>query len=404
MSTGGTLGTPADLRFLFHAAARRGRARRSAPTSRPRARMSWTRSPPSSSTRRHRAAVPGGRSRRLPPPRAHRALQAPQARPPCRRPLDHAGQSDLDRATRYRRRSAPGVCPRIESGAHDPFRNQRQNAELATDAGGTARAPRHAPGGVGCFDSTSAVVYANTAFTMLTGAAARRLARGGAAGRASCATLGDAPRRIRIANRMPISGTLFRIDAELIGLVLDVGAHEARRGAGRGAVGAAAGGDVRRLGPDPEALFEVVAEEAGRLLHARSAATIRYEGDYALTSGAGRATTSAGSRRLAGAAGGLRRADRAGLARGRAGADRQLRGRARRGRRADVPARLPVLHGRDPRPASSAQGSMGLAPRSSRSNHSFAIFQSRFTVSREIFNASAVSSRVSPPKNRISTT
>ena len=43
-------------------------------------------------------------------------------------------------------------------------------------------------------------------------------------------------------------------------------------------------------------------------------------------------------------------------------------------------------------------------PPSSRSNHSFAIFQSRLTVSREMCNASAVSSTVRPPKNRISTT
>ena len=37
-------------------------------------------------------------------------------------------------------------------------------------------------------------------------------------------------------------------------------------------------------------------------------------------------------------------------------------------------------------------------PRSSRSSHNLAIFQSRFTVSRETSNASAVSSRLSPAK------
>jgi len=141
-----------------------------------------------------------------------------------------------------------------------------------------------APGGVGCFDSALAVVYANTAFTMLTG-----LQPGGVADEGPLAgelrALGDAPRRIRIANRMPISGTLFRIDSELIGLVLDVGAHEAV------AALAEEQSALRRVAtfvasdPDPEALFQVVAEEAGRLLHARSAATIRYEGDYALTVG-----------------------------------------------------------------------------------------------------------------------
>jgi ribonuclease BN (tRNA processing enzyme) len=46
-------------------------------------------------------------------------------------------------------------------------------------------------------------------------------------------------------------------------------------------------------------------------------------------------------------------------------------------------------------------GHCGAPPRSSRSSQSFAIFQSRITVSRETLSASAVSSRVSPPKNRI---
>src|SRR3954453_2188406 len=116
-----------------------------------------------------------------------------------------------------------------------------------------------APGGVGCFDSTSAVVYANTAFTMLTG-----LQPGGSVDEGPLASelraLGDAPRRIRIANRMPISGTLFRIDAELVGLVLDVGAHEAV------AALAEEQSALRRVAPfvashpAPEALFPLVAE------------------------------------------------------------------------------------------------------------------------------------------------
>src|SRR4051794_21126502 len=37
--------------------------------------------------------------------------------------------------------------------------------------------------------------------------------------------------------------------------------------------------------PDPRAVFEAVAEEAGRLLGARSAATIRYDGAFAVTVG-----------------------------------------------------------------------------------------------------------------------
>ena len=61
-------------------------------------------------------------------------------------------------------------------------------------------------------------------------------------------------------------------------MVLDGGAHEALALGRRGAVGAAAGRDLRRPDPEPEAVFQAVAEEAGRLLRARSAATIRYEG------------------------------------------------------------------------------------------------------------------------------
>ena len=38
-------------------------------------------------------------------------------------------------------------------------------------------------------------------------------------------------------------------------------------------------------GPEPAAVFGIVAEEAGRLLRARSSATIRYDGDTAVTVG-----------------------------------------------------------------------------------------------------------------------
>jgi hypothetical protein len=44
------------------------------------------------------------------------------------------------------------------------------------------------------------------------------------------------------------------------------------------------------------------------------------------------------------------------------------------------------------------------SPRSSRRNHAFASFQSRFTVSLDTARTSAVSSTVNPPKNRNSTT
>src|SRR3954447_21745774 len=66
-----------------------------------------------------------------------------------------------------------------------------------------------------------------------------------------------------------------------------------RRGATLRASGArAAGGRGRRLagpGADPAEIFRAVAEEAGRLLGARSSATIRYDGDVALTVGRWRA-------------------------------------------------------------------------------------------------------------------
>src|SRR3954466_12875010 len=146
-----------------------------------------------------------------------------------------------------------------------------------------------APGGIGCFDSALRVVYTNTAFTMTTGAQAGRVLDEGllmAELRAMAAGSG-APRRGRIvgAGRMPISGTLFRVDHALIGMVLDGGAHEAL------AAVVEEQSALRRVAtfvasdPEPAALFHLVAEEAGRLLHARSAATIRYEGDFALTVG-----------------------------------------------------------------------------------------------------------------------
>ena len=61
-------------------------------------------------------------------------------------------------------------------------------------------------------------------------------------------------------------------------MVLDAGAHEAL------ALLAEEQSALRRVAtlvassPEPEAVFQAVAEEAGRLLHVRSAATIRYDG------------------------------------------------------------------------------------------------------------------------------
>src|SRR4051794_27469511 len=143
-----------------------------------------------------------------------------------------------------------------------------------------------APGGVGCFDPAARVVYANTAFTMTTGLqTGQRVEEEPLASELSA--LRHAPRRVRFAqpHRMPVSGTLFRLDRARVGLVLDAGAHEAL------AALAEEQSALRRVAtfvasdPEPEALFTVVAEEAGRLLHARSAATIRYEDEHALTVG-----------------------------------------------------------------------------------------------------------------------
>jgi signal transduction histidine kinase len=96
-----------------------------------------------------------------------------------------------------------------------------------------------------------------------------------------------APRRVRLGGerRMPVSGTLFTLEDGLVGMVLDAGAHEAL------AVLAEEQSALRRVAtlvassPEPEAVFQAVAAEAGRLLHARSAATIRYDGGQAWTVG-----------------------------------------------------------------------------------------------------------------------
>src|SRR4051794_34086663 len=145
------------------------------------------------------------------------------------------------------------------------------------------------PAAIACFDTAARAVYANTAFTMTTGVQAGRVVEDAAlaAELREMAARGGAPRRMRLTGqrRMPVSGTLFMLEEGLIGMVLDAGAHEAL------AALAAEQSALRRVatlvaaGPEPEAVFEAVAEEAGRLLHARSAATVRYEGEFALTVG-----------------------------------------------------------------------------------------------------------------------
>src|SRR4051794_39789175 len=145
------------------------------------------------------------------------------------------------------------------------------------------------PAAIGCFDATGRALYANTAFTMVTGVqaggviedaplAAELLAMGAGKG---------APRRVRLGGggRMPVSGTLFMLEEGLIGMVLDAGAHEALAALAEEQSALRRVATLVATGPEPEAVFQAVAEEAGRLLHARSAATIRYDGDFALTVG-----------------------------------------------------------------------------------------------------------------------
>ena len=100
--------------------------------------------------------------------------------------------------------------------------------------------------------------------------------------------------------------------------------------------------------PEPEAVFQAVAEEAGRLLHARSAATIRYEGGQALTVGRWATTTTSAASIVGtrGPAGRQRRADRDRRAHRRARADRGLRRGPRARGRVDARARLPLARSR----------------------------------------------------------
>jgi signal transduction histidine kinase len=145
------------------------------------------------------------------------------------------------------------------------------------------------PAAIGCFDAALRAVYANTAFTMTTGVQAGRVLDDGALATEIRAMLTGtgAPRRVRVGGerRMPVSGTLFLLEDNLIGMVLDAGAHEALAQLAEEQSALRRVATLVAAGPEPEAVFQAVAEEAGRLLHARSAATIRYEGASALTVG-----------------------------------------------------------------------------------------------------------------------
>jgi signal transduction histidine kinase len=145
------------------------------------------------------------------------------------------------------------------------------------------------PAAVGCFDAALRVVYANTAFTMVTGAQTGRMLEDSAlvAELRALLTSSDTRRRVRLGGerRMPISGTLFTLEDDLIGMVLDAGAYEALAQLAEEQSALRRVATLVASSPEPEEVFQAVAEEAGKLLHVRSAATIRYDGGQAWTVG-----------------------------------------------------------------------------------------------------------------------
>jgi signal transduction histidine kinase len=145
------------------------------------------------------------------------------------------------------------------------------------------------PAAIGCFDRTLRAVYANTAFTTTTGVQAGRRIEDAALAREVRALIAapGAPRRVRLGGpqRIPISGTLFELEGGLIGMVLDAGAYEAMAALAEEQAALRRVATLVASGADQIEVVQAVAAEAGRLLHARSAATIRYDGDYAVTVG-----------------------------------------------------------------------------------------------------------------------
>src|SRR4051812_7698118 len=92
------------------------------------------------------------------------------------------------------------------------------------DASTLGRLLDAAPSAVACFDAALRVVYANTAFTMTTGAQGGAAldddVTGGLATAVRDMLAGSgAPRRVRLTGRgrMPVSGTLFALERGLIG-------------------------------------------------------------------------------------------------------------------------------------------------------------------------------------------
>jgi signal transduction histidine kinase len=145
------------------------------------------------------------------------------------------------------------------------------------------------PAAVGCFDAALRVVYANTAFTMATGAQTGRVLDDPVlSGELRALLAGTASRRrVRLGGerRLAISGTLFALEDDLIGMVLDAGAYEALAQLAEEQSALRRVATLVASSPEPEEVFQAVAEEAGRLLHVRSAATVRYEGGQAWTVG-----------------------------------------------------------------------------------------------------------------------
>jgi signal transduction histidine kinase len=148
------------------------------------------------------------------------------------------------------------------------------------------------PAAVACFDAGLRVVFANTAFTMVTGAQRGAvldddITAGLASALRDMLAGSGAPRRVRLTGRgrIPVSGTLFALGPGLTGMVLDAGGHEALAALADEQTALRRVATLVAAGPEPEAVFTAVAEEVGRLLGARAGATIRYDGNVARTVG-----------------------------------------------------------------------------------------------------------------------
>ena len=150
------------------------------------------------------------------------------------------------------------------------------------------------PAAIGCFDHALRAVYTNTAFTMTTGVQAGRVLEDEALAAEVRAMLrgSRAPRRVRVGGerRMPVSGTLFELDGGLIGMVLDAGAHEALAALAEEQSALRRVATLVASAPEPEAVFQAVAEEA------RASAARSLRGHGPLRGGPGRHGRAVGGR------------------------------------------------------------------------------------------------------------